>query len=250
MDNAKLGGIGASEIGKLFTENGLHAKTAQTLVLEKAEEILNGYKKDITTVAMLHGLFNEEEAFYAVVKPFYPSAKLRSSESIWIKTDLWATPDITDEENSITTDIKCPYTIASYFKNIHRLPSSYIAQNQCQLLATGHKKGMVCLYLTSSRIDDYGNKIEYEIDINERHKFIPIEPQRDYHKEILKRHGKFLKMRDTLYKDLITAPTISDLEFFNLHKRKVVRRLKDKHNVFAWQDKIVRNGLVFYTIQE
>ncbi|WPC11270.1 hypothetical protein LEQ04_11820 [Riemerella anatipestifer] len=40
----KLGGLGASEIGALFTQQGLKAKTAQTLAYEKALELILGQK--------------------------------------------------------------------------------------------------------------------------------------------------------------------------------------------------------------
>ena len=104
----KLGGIGASEVGKLFTKQGLKAKTAQTLAYEKALEIINGYKKDFTTIAMQHGIFNEEEAYNSIVKPFYPHSKYQSSDSIWINEHCWVTPDVVDDVIGITIDIKCP----------------------------------------------------------------------------------------------------------------------------------------------
>ena len=75
----KIGGIGASEIGKLFTRQGLKAKTAQTLAFEKAEELINGYRKDFTTVAMQHGIFNEDEAYNLVIKPVFEKKPLQYS---------------------------------------------------------------------------------------------------------------------------------------------------------------------------
>ena len=106
-----LGGLGASEIGALFTQQGLKAKTAQSLAYEKALEIINGVKRDITTAAMQHGLFNEEEAFNTIIAPNFPSAVYHSNISLQIKGDLWATPDVIDGENEVVMDIKCPYTI-------------------------------------------------------------------------------------------------------------------------------------------
>ena len=81
-DFNKLGGVGASECGKLFTGQGLKAKTAQTFAFEKACELLGFERKDITTKPMLHGLYSELEAFENVVLPFYPNALLKSNESI------------------------------------------------------------------------------------------------------------------------------------------------------------------------
>jgi hypothetical protein len=246
----KLGGIGASEIGKLFTRDGVKAKTAQTLILEKVEELINGERKEITTIAMQHGIFNEEEAFYNVVQPIYPNANYRSSESIWIKDELWATPDVTDESESLTIDIKCPYTIASFFKNVEKLPNNYIAQAQCQLLATGHERSEICVYLTSNAIDKYGNKVEYDIDINDRHVFIPIQPEKVFQEEIINRYSEFIEKRKILHEMLIDVPVLDDIDFFNVHKTHKVTRLKDKSNLFTWEDKIVKNQGTFYVIEK
>lgn len=248
-DIQKLGGIGASEIGKLFTAQGVKAKTAQTLVLEKCEELINGYRKDITTIAMQHGIFNEEEAFNYVVKPCYPNSKLRSNESIWIQDELWATPDVTDESEQLVIDIKCPYSIATYFNNILNIPSTYVAQMQCQLLATGFNNGMICVYLTSNEIDSFGNKIEYDISINERHKFLPIFPDSEFQKEITQRHSEFIKLRDTLMEDLAEATILSDTDFFEIHKTHKITPLKDKHNLFTWGGMIYKNKGRFYVAE-
>lgn len=246
----KLGGIGASEIGKLFTRDGMASKGVKTLCVEKCEEILNGEKPRINTVAMLHGLFNEEEAYNSVVKVFYPSARYRSSESVWIDSNCWATPDITDEENSLVIDVKCPYTVSSFYKNLNNLPSSYMYQVQMQMLAMGYDNGMICLYLTSNRVDGFGNKIEYEIDINDRHSFITILKDEAIQKEIPHRVGVFVGMRDTLMVDLLNAIEVNDSEFFYIHKEKKITRLKDKSNPFTWGGQIVRNGGIHYVAED
>ena len=246
MNLEKLGGVGASEVGKLFTKEGVKSKTAMTMTFEKAKELIFGYKKNITTIAMQHGLFNEEEAFFEVVKPCFPNSTLRSSDSVWINDNLWATPDVTDDVEGITLDIKCPYTIRTFFKNIDKLPATYIAQNQCQMLATGHRKGMFCIYLTSNQIDEFGNKIEYEIDINKRHRFIPLDYQEEYGQEIVLRVDDFLSNRDIILGHLSKANELSDLELFDLHLNSKVTRFQDKSNLLAWEGKIVRNGTDYY----
>lgn len=245
----KLGGVGASEIGKLFTREGLKAKTAQTMAFEKACELINGYKKDITTIAMQHGIFNEEEAYNNVVKPFYPNSKYQSSDSIWIKDGVWVTPDVVDETEQITIDIKCPYTPFTFWKNVKRLPDTYLSQNQMQLIGTGHKNGAICLYLTSNNIDAYGNKIEYDIPIEKRHLFIPIETQDDYQKEILNRIDDFFPIRDLILSHLYKANKVSDIDFFELCETKKVTRFKDKSNLLTWEDKIIKNQNEYYTIE-
>lgn len=245
----KLGGIGASEIGKLFTREGLKAKTAQTLAYEKALELINGYKKDLTSIAMQHGIFNEEEAYINVVKPFYPNSKYQSSESIWLTDYSWVTPDVVDDVIGITIDIKCPYTPYTFWKNINKLPDTYVSQNQMQMIGTGHKKGAICLYLTSNSVDEWGNKIEFDIPLEKRHLFLPMEAQEDYQNEIMQRIDDFLPIRDLIFSHLFKAPEISDIDFFELCSTKKVTRFKDKSNLLTWEDKIIKNQNEYYTIE-
>jgi|GEM_PF-2470053 len=247
----KIGGIGASEIGKLFTRQGLKAKTAQTLAFEKAEELINGYRKDFTTVAMQHGIFNEDEAYNLVIKPVFETAVYRSDLSIPIKDGVWVTPDVVDDGHGLTMDIKCPYTIYTYYKNLKKLPDTYISQNQMQMLGTGHKEGFVVLYLTSNAIDTYGNKIEYDIPIEDRHAFLPILADEDYQKEIIKRIDEFFPMRDEILKDLQNAIDISDQEYFEKAKNgKKITRFKDKSNLLTWGGKIYKNQREGYLVIE
>lgn len=238
----KIGGIGASEIGKLFTREGLKAKTAQTLAYEKAEEMIFGYRKDFTTVAMQHGIFNEEEAFNIVVRPNYPNARYQSSESIPLRDGVWVTPDVVDDVEGFTMDIKCPYTIFTFYKNINKLPDTYIAQNQMQMMGTGHDNGFVVIYLTSNTVDEWGNKIEYDIPIEERHVFLPLQKDEVFQKEINERIDGFFPLRDQIYNDLKNAHPISDMEYFDIARTaKRVTRFKDKSNLTTWADKIFYN---------
>ena len=246
----KIGGIGASEVGKLFTGQGLKAKTAQTLAFEKAVEIITGNKKRISSIAMQHGIFSEEEAFMSVVKPFYPNAKYQSDQSIKIKDNVWVTPDVIDDTKGVTIDIKCPYSVHTYFKNINKISETYISQSQMQMIGTGHSKGAICVYLTSTKIDEYGNKIEYDIDINDRHTYLPIQADKSYQDEILKRIDESFKVRDLILLELKSGTQISDAEFFDLHREgKKVTKLKEKSNLLSWRGKIVSNGNDYYVVE-
>lgn len=238
----KIGGLGASEIGALFTQQGLKAKTAQSLAYEKALELISGQKRSLTTAAMQHGLFNESDAFTEIIAPNFPNAVYQSDISLLIKEGLWATPDVIDGEIEVVMDIKCPYTIYTFFENIRKVPAYYIAQCQMQMLATGFTKGYLVFFLTSNVMDEYGNKIEYDIDINQRHKFIEIEADDEFQQDILKRTDGFFEMRDFIYSDLSEANEISDMEYFELalsdHK---ITRFKDKSNLLTWKGKIYKN---------
>lgn len=245
----KLGGIGASEVGKLFTKAGIKAKTAQTLAFEKAQELITGQKKDITTPAMMHGIFNEEEAYYKVVRPFYPESTYRSSESIPLGEGYWVTPDVVCDTEETTIDIKCPYSPFTFWQWAKKTPDTAISQVQMQLIGTKHKKGALCLYLTSTNMDEWGNKIEYKIPIEDRHLFIPIEAQADYQKEIIQRINDFFPVRDTILSHLVQASVVSDVEFFKICGEKKVTKFKDKSNLLTWEGKIVKNQDQYYVIE-
>lgn len=249
LSQSKVGGIGASECGALFTKQGVKAKTAQTLAYEKAKELITGIKKELTTIAMQHGIFSEYEAFYTVVKPFYPDAVYQSSESIFIEDSIWVTPDVVDNTQGITIDIKCPYSPYTFWNNVKKMPETYLSQNQMQMIGTGHKKGAICLYLTSTQTDEWGNKVEYDIPVEDRHYYIPIEAQPDYQKEIISRIKEFFPVRDTIYSHLLQAPEVSDMEFFKLCGTKKVTRFKDKSNLLTWEGKIIKNAYEYYTIE-
>lgn len=250
IEQKPLGSISASTIGALFTRDGLKSKTAQSLAYQKAKEIITGKKRDITTVAMAHGVFNEEEAFYNVVKRLFPDSIYQSNQTIEIEKDIYATPDVVDHTEKLVIDIKCPYTPFTFFKNANNLPKGYIMQQQMQMLATGYDKGYVCLYLTSNKIDEWGNKIEYDIPLQDRHILIPIEADKEVQKEIIVRSHEFFTVRNRIKSDLESAIEIDDLEFFNLCKTaKRVTRFQDKSNLLAWQGMIYLCGEEYYVIE-
>ncbi len=255
----KLGGIGASDIGKLFTKAGIKAKTAQTLAYEKAVELIEGEKKQFTTSAMQHGLYSEPDAFHNVIQPVYPNAVYQSDVSILIKdcganSLVWATPDVVDDVEGITFDIKCPASIFGYMDNIRATPASYVAQNQMQMIATEHKNGMLLFYLTANKYDEFGNKVdsEYKIDINHRHTFIPIESNKEFQQEVLTRVEEFFKLRDIIYNDLCKAIPLTDEEFFNLmlDECRKVTRFKDKSNLTTWGGNIYKVETEGYMVIE
>lgn len=253
-DPKKLGGIGASEVGKLFTRAGLKAKTAHTLAYEKALEIINGYKDFISTNATLHGVNSEIDAFREVVQKQFPNAQLRSDISIFLSEKegmcYWATPDVTDDIEGFTIDIKCPYTPYTYWRNVNNLPEQYKAQNQMQMMATGHKKGLICLYLTNDKVDSYGNKVEYDIPVDERSCFIQNPLDEEFQKEILNRLSGFFPMRDHILKGLESAPEITDEELFRMCKVMTVKRFKENTNLLNWNDSLVKNREEYYTFKQ
>ncbi|MEM7487076.1 MAG: recombinase [Bacteroidota bacterium] len=253
-DPRKLGCVGASEVGKLFTKAGLKAKTAHTFAYEKALELINGYRDFINTNATLHGINSELDGYRDIILPKYPNALLRSDISIFLvdkeKYSYWATPDVTDDSVGITIDIKCPYTPYTYWNNVNSLPNQYKAQNQMQMIGTGHKKGAICLYLTSDKIDEYGNKKEYNIPKDERSCFIQNNADEEFQNEIHKRIDGFFPMRDLILKGLEEAPELSDEELFRLCKKMNVKKFKENSNLLTWNDSIIKCDGEHYTYKE
>lgn len=253
-DPRKLGCVGASEVGKLFTGRGVKAKTAHSFAYEKALELIRGYRDFVSTNAMLHGINSEVDGYNDVVKIKYPNAQLRSDVSIFLdeteKYSYWATPDVTDDFEGITIDIKCPYTPYTYWNNVNKLPEQYKAQNQMQMIGTGHTKGAICIYLTGSEIDEYGNKKEYDIPALERSCFVFQEADKEFQNEIHKRISEFFKMRDLILEGLEQAPEITDEELFNLCKNLNVKKFKENSNLLVWNHAMVKCSDEYYTFQE
>ncbi len=242
----KIGGLGASEVHKLFTGQGIKSKTAQTLCYEKALEIITGVKKNITTAPMTHGILNEFTAFEQCVLPKYPQSELQSSNSVLIADGLWATPDVRFENNVI--DIKCPYTHYSYYQQIKKLNKNYQIQVNTQMLATGSDKGQLCYFLTAP-INENGYKEEYETPLEDRTTFIEVPKIDDFESKLLQRFEDFKELRDSIIEDLHYSIDVDDYKFDILNKDKKVTKFKDKSNLSKWGGQIVKHRNDYYVIE-
>lgn len=254
FDHRKLGGVGASEVGKLFTSKGLDAKTAHTFAYEKALELIRGYKDYISTDATLHGINSEIDAYRDVIIKKYPNAELRSDVSIFLQEKenycYWVTPDVTDESIRITIDSKCPKTPETYHRNIANVLPSYKAQLQMQMLGTGHEKGALLFYLTNDKTDEFGNKQEYDIPINDRNHFVYFDADTEFQEQIVDRINSFFPMRDAIKATLDDAPVISDRELFYLCQEKTVCQFKKNNNLLIWYGRTVKCRETYYTFKD
>lgn len=234
----KLGGIGASEVGKLFTANGLKSKTAQTLLLEKTIELITGERKrGVDNYATMHGKNSEHLAFEQLIKPNFPTAIYQSDESIPLFDGCWVTPDVIDYEAGITFDIKCPFTIQTFWDNINNVKKGYQYQVNMQMIGTNHKQGYLVYYLTHN---DF-RETEYNIPLQQRFKFFSIVADESIQKEEISRIKEFLSIRDKLYPMLCRATAVSDEEQFYLSEKHKVTPLKAKSNVMNWDGKLIVN---------
>jgi len=246
MENEKLGGIGASEIGGLFTSGGIKSKTAQSLALKKAIELITLEKTHITSKEMTHGIINESEAFEMVVKPNHKDAVLQSTDSYFLKDGLWATPDVVCEDRVI--DIKCPYSISTYFDNINKVKNNYKYQVNLQMIATGKTDGYLTFYLTKP-FNEHGDKEEYDIELHRRTKTIKVDKLDLFEKEVFDRFDQFIDLRDSIHYDLIIAEEIDDSMQMYLEETKKVTEFKKKSNLTKWGGQLVVNNGKYLVVE-
>lgn len=249
LTDINRGSIGASTISTLFTKQGLKSKGTLTLAIDKAVEMVDNYCPNISTPAMNHGLFNEEEAFKQVVKPKYEDALLQSDFSIKIQEGFHATPDVICPKSELVIDIKCPYSAMTFHQNIEKIKVGYEMQMQAQMLATGFVNSYLVYFLTSTKMDEWGNQIEYDIPLESRSHWHSVSEDEDLQIEMLKRVDEFLVIRDKVIEDITAVAELDDKEFFAICGKKKVTLLKMKHNPLAWQGQIIKYNNQYYTYE-
>lgn len=198
---ARTGRFTASSIYKLFTEPkskldkeaGRLSETALTYIFELAVEQHTGYRKEISTKEMTHGIVNEEEGFEAFKLKSGLEFELTSNQFFKYGENAGASPDgILFDGIDVTAvlDIKCPFSPLSYYNQKMELygtkiPKAYYYQLQMQMLCTGAKKGYLARYLTNSIVDEYGNKTEYNIPLDERIFWTELSADEEVHQQII-----------------------------------------------------------------
>jgi len=185
LSKTRTGKFTASEIWKLFVEPktkadkeaGVWSETSLTYIMEKAVEEVTGWRKEFSSKATDHGLYNEQEAFDAFKTLTGLNFVMNSSTFLEYGQYAGASPDgiLYDGLDIIAVmDVKCPYSPVSFFnQKIDHLegdnvPREYFYQLQMQMMVTGCDTSYLCRYLTSSVTDDFGNKFEFDLTINSR----------------------------------------------------------------------------------
>jgi hypothetical protein len=234
-----LSKISASGIGELLTGG----KTAESYLLKKAMECL-GIESELSTKAMEHGIINQYEAFELIVSHM-DNAKWHD-EFTAIDEYCGASADCIGDE--MVYDIKCPFFVDTYLEQAAKLPKKYYYQSQMQMIAEGKEFGSIVLYLTSSEIDMYGNKIEFPYPLEDRF-FIHTFPQDEEAIDRIlttakKGHGTMIEWAAIL-KD---APIKDKDEFFyeQIKGHAVYRKLKTAGSIENAIKKAVRVGNEYY----
>lgn len=197
----RTGKFTASEIWKLFVEprkkTDQWSETAKTYILEKAVEQATGYRKQITSKEMEHGIMTEPEAFENWVKVSGVLYTYTAKEFFEISPIAGASPDgvLYDGLNIISVcDIKCPQPL-TFMELIAERPevdTKYFYQLQMQMLATNADNGFLVYYLAKEFVNTYTNEVEFSFDIPLEKRIYAIEIKRDQEVQ-----GKML---DKIYK--------------------------------------------------
>jgi len=182
MENKEIK-IRASQSYKLITEPKLKidkelgnlSKTTKTYIEELWLENNFGYKEPIMTEEMMKGLLCEQDSLALVQKILGGEFRIKNTKNY--KNDLiTGTPDIIIEDEKINEDVKCSFSIKTFFKaniNEDEICENYFWQGQCYMALTGAKKYRLiyCLVQTpDSIIVELKKRIYYKFDCDETNK--------------------------------------------------------------------------------
>lgn len=190
LSNKSLGMFTGHSAHKLFV--GGKGVTREKYIMEKAEEVVRGHRKrNFSSFHTEHGNLNEFEAIETFREITGKIISYLDQEFFPIDENSGATPDAAeyDFSNVITAsvDVKCP-TETFYEQKLlfikeskpefQNVPKEMFFQAQMQMMAlTKHNESLghppvikhyLVRYMTSSVIDDDGNKIEYNLPIESR----------------------------------------------------------------------------------
>lgn len=186
LNNDSLGCFTASSIHKLFV--GGKGSTRAAYILEKAEEIVTGRRQvSFGNKSTEHGEFNEYEGIEEFAKQIGLDVRYLDEKYYPWSKDSGATPDFgvfnLKDKCVAAGDIKCP--TSTFFKQklmilqdskpeFDNCPKEYYYQGQKQMMSLSKyygypvKEFFLVRYLTSSEVDYFGNKHEFNLPLNVR----------------------------------------------------------------------------------
>lgn len=218
LSNERIGKFTASSIHKLFV--GGNGATRDTYILEIAEEFVKGHQKRFSNKHTDHGHMNEYEAITSFKEATGLLVEYLDQQYFPINDNCGATPDakVIDfaGKTIASCDVKCPtetffkqkmIQIAQSKPKYQNVPKEMYYQAQMQMLALNIDEHYLVRYLTSMEIDQDGNKIEYDLDLNVRLFYKHIEADKIVQEEILEAVEIASKERDK-YIELLIQPII------------------------------------------
>ncbi|MFA5234153.1 MAG: hypothetical protein WC390_07120 [Sulfurimonas sp.] len=175
--------IRASQAYKLLTEPrnkadkeaGNLSETTKTYIEELWLEHNYGYKENVMTDEMLKGLLCEQDSMKLVQNKFGGKFRIKNTKN-YSNEYITGTPDIILEEEKIVEDIKCSFSVKTFFKakaNEEEINKNYFWQAQCYMALTGATKYRLiyCLVKTPDEIiTELKKKLYYKFNCDETNK--------------------------------------------------------------------------------
>lgn len=184
----RTGKFTASEVWKLMTEprkkTEAWSETAKSYILEKAVEFKYGYRKQISSKEMEHGIMTEPEAFEAWVNVSGVPYTYTAKEFFSINDFSGASPDgvLYDGLDIISVcDIKCPQPL-TFMELVAERPevdTKYFYQLQMQMMATKSDSAFLVYYLAKEFVNTYTNEVEFTFNIPVEKRIYVVEVKKD-----------------------------------------------------------------------
>lgn len=210
----RKGKFTASEIWKLFVEprkkSDEWSETAKTYILEKAVEQATGYRKQITSKEMEHGIMTEPEAFKAWVDTSKVPYTYTAKEFFSLNDYSGASPDgvLYDAFDILSVcDIKCPQplTFMELITEKPEIDKKYFYQLQMQMLTTKCDNAFLVYYLAKEFVNTYTNEVEFTFDLPLEKRLYVMEVKKDpyVHENILIQIEKAEKLKQEYIKNIL-----------------------------------------------
>ena len=197
----RVGKFTASEMWKLFVEprskSEKWSQTAKTYIFSKAVEEFTGFRENISSKAIEHGLLNEKDGFDLFKYMTNLDWKFTGKEFFKINDYCGASPDAVYYDNFdiiSVADIKCPQPVTFFERRTawidgEEINREYFYQLQTQMLATGAESSFLVYYLAKEFVNTYSGDVEFAFDlpVEKRMFFMELKSDKDVHNKILEK---------------------------------------------------------------
>ena len=205
LSNKRLGKFTASSMHLLLV--GGKGATRDKYIRAKAEEIVRGHaKSNFSNRHTEHGHMNEGEAGAKFQELTGLIVDYLNQEFFEINENCGSTPDFAVVDFSgkylASVDVKCP--TETFFEQ-----KLMFIQAQMQMMSLKVDTHYLVRYMTSSEVDDDGNKIEYDIPLESRMFWTKITADKPFQDMLLAEIVKASKERD-LYVEIFRKPILQN----------------------------------------
>lgn len=221
LSKDRLGRFTASRISDLFPGPRGGSSIRDKYIFEKAQEVVRKHAKQFSNKNTDHGHMNELEAGKAFADLTGLNVVYLDQKYFPINSNCGATPDFSVDtfkgEVIASVDVKCP--TESFFEQkmlflkegkpgFQNCPKQMFYQGQMQMMALRTEEHYLVRYMTAMDIDYYGEKIEYDLDLNVRLFYQRITKDPVVQEQILEAVEQAAKERDLLV-EIMMKPIIT-----------------------------------------